>query len=123
MTDSISRIPAITVRLRTCRNNHRPKSEACGGDLLTDRTQNQRLTAKKAQNSGSRDNAASRQGTWKFVKLKKGKWELYDLEKDRSEMNNLAQTHPEKARELEVLWEKHTHRTLIYPKPHAGKKK
>jgi arylsulfatase A-like enzyme len=62
--------------------------------------------------------AAIRQGTWKLVRLgTKKPWELYDLEKDRSELNNLAGTHPEKAKALQALWEKHAHRTKIFPKP------
>ena len=68
-------------------------------------------------------NAAIRQGNWKLVKLKDKEWELYDIEKDRSELNNLDQTHPEKAKELEALWEENAHRTLIYPKPVRNKKK
>lgn len=31
-------------------------------------------------------------------------WELYDLNTDFSEANNLAETHPDKVRELEALW-------------------
>jgi arylsulfatase len=75
--------------------------------------------------------AAIRQGKWKLVKLrfkngnrkKAGQWELYDMEKDRSELNDLVKVYPEKAKELEALWEKHAHRTKIYPKPGGGKKK
>lgn len=67
-------------------------------------------------------NAAIRQGKWKLVRLNAGAWELYDLEKDRSELHDLAKVDPERAKELEALWEKHAHRTLIYPKP-SGKKK
>lgn len=70
-------------------------------------------------------NAAIRQGKWKLVRLnsKNAKWELYDTEKDRSEMNDLVNVYPEKAKELEALWEKHAHRTKIYPKPGSKKKK
>ena len=75
--------------------------------------------------------AAIRQGKWKLVKLRfkadqrkePGQWELYDMDKDRSELNDLARDHPEKAKELEALWEKHAHRTKIYPKPGSKKKK
>ncbi len=69
------------------------------------------------------ENAAIRQGNWKLVKLKGHDWELYDMVKDRSELNDLAETHPEKANELEALWEKNAHRTLIYPKPVRDRKK
>jgi len=70
-------------------------------------------------------NAAIRQGKWKLVRLNGKKWELYDIEKDRSELNNLAEAKPEKAAELAALWEKHAHRTLIFPKPEprGGKNK
>ena len=76
-------------------------------------------------------NRAIRQGKWKLVKLKYktsrkkvlGDWELYDIEKDRSELNDLVKDNPEKAKELETLWERHAHRTKIYPKPGEGKKK
>ena len=75
-------------------------------------------------------NCAIRQGKWKLVKLKyktsrkdiAGEWELYDMDKDRSELNDLVKVYPEKARELESLWEKHAHRTKIYPKPGGSKK-
>jgi arylsulfatase len=69
-------------------------------------------------------NAAIRKGDWKLVRVfAKGDWELYDMEKDRSELNDLSKDHPEKAKELAELWEKHAHRTLIYPKPNSRKKK
>ena len=76
-------------------------------------------------------NAAIRQGKWKLVKLKfkdgnrnkLGQWELYDMDKDRSELNDLANVYPEKAKELQELWEKHAHRTKIYPRPSSRKKK
>ncbi len=35
-------------------------------------------------------------------------WELYDLSKDRAEQNNLAAKMPDKVRELEKTWQKHT---------------
>ena len=69
-------------------------------------------------------NCAIRQGKWKLVKLrsKTDQWELYDMNKDRSELNDLANAYPTKAKELEALWEKHAHRTKIYPKPGSKKK-
>lgn len=74
---------------------------------------------------------AIRQGKWKLVKLRfkgadrkePGQWELYDMDKDRSELNDLVDVYPEKAKELEALWEKHAHRTKIYPKPGGSTKK
>jgi len=65
--------------------------------------------------------AAIRQGKWKLVRLSGKPWELYNLEKDRTELHDLAGTHPEKAEELEALWEKNAHRTRIYPNP-GGRK-
>ena len=41
---------------------------------------------------------------WKLVAAKGDPWELYDLSTDRAESNNLVQKHPEKAKELETLW-------------------
>lgn len=66
-------------------------------------------------------NAAIRRGKWKLVKLGGRKWELYDMEKDRSELNDLAAKHPETTDELAALWEKHAHRTRIYPRPGKNK--
>ena len=43
-------------------------------------------------------------GDWKLVAAKGDPWELYDLSTDRAESNNLVQEHPEKAKELETLW-------------------
>jgi len=68
-------------------------------------------------------NAAIRKGKWKLVRLGRKDWELYDMENDRSELNNLAQTHPEKSMALAELWEKNAHRTRIFPRPVARKKK
>lgn len=31
-------------------------------------------------------------------------WELYNLKEDRSETRNLLKEHPEKAKKLEILW-------------------
>ena len=67
--------------------------------------------------------AAIRKGNWKLVRLGYRKpWELYDIEKDRSELNDLAAEHPEKAGELEALWEAEARRTMIYPLP-GGRKR
>ena len=68
-------------------------------------------------------NAALRQGNWKAVRLRQNDgtfpapWELYNIANDRSESRNLAAEHPEKTAALAELWEKHAHRTLIYPFP------
>lgn len=50
------------------------------------------------------DNRAIRVGDWKLVAAKGDPWELYDLRNDRAESNNLVKKHPEKAKELEALW-------------------
>ncbi len=49
-------------------------------------------------------NRAGRVGGWKLVSEGKGAWELYDLRKDRGETHDLARELPEKARELEQVW-------------------
>ena len=48
-----------------------------------------------------------RDGKWKLLAptTKKLKWELYDMETDRGELNNLANTYPEKVREMAILYE------------------
>ena len=50
------------------------------------------------------DNRAIRVGDWKLVAAKGDPWELYDLSNDRAESNNLIKKHPDKAKELEALW-------------------
>jgi arylsulfatase len=51
-------------------------------------------------------NRAIRVGDWKLVAAgKDAAWELYDLKADRGESNNLAETHPEKVREMSALWQ------------------
>lgn len=49
-------------------------------------------------------NRAIRVGDWKLVAAKDEPWELYDLSTDRAESQNLVQQRPEKAKELEALW-------------------
>jgi arylsulfatase A-like enzyme len=49
-------------------------------------------------------NRAIRVGDWKLVAAKGDPWELYDLRTDRAESNNLAAGRPEKAMELEAMW-------------------
>jgi arylsulfatase A-like enzyme len=57
-------------------------------------------------------NRAIRAGDWKLVTLAKGNWELYDLSRDRGEQNNLASARPEKARELETMWNQQLEATI-----------
>jgi arylsulfatase len=50
-------------------------------------------------------NRAVRDGNWKLAwDAKVKRWELYDMIADRTEMHDLAETHPEKARELTAAW-------------------
>jgi arylsulfatase len=53
-------------------------------------------------------NRAIRVGDWKLVAAKGDPWELYDLKTDRAESHNLAKEHPDKAKELESLWNQKT---------------
>ena len=52
------------------------------------------------------DNRAVRVGDYKLVAAKGDPWELYDLKTDRAEQNNLAAKMPEKAKELEAVWQR-----------------
>lgn len=49
-------------------------------------------------------NRAVRVGNWKLVAAQADPWELYDLRTDRAESHDLAAKRPEKARELEKVW-------------------
>jgi arylsulfatase len=71
-------------------------------------------------------NRAIRVGHWKLVAAKDDPWELYDLRTDRAESHNLAREQPEKARELEALWNRQLEdmRRLAAktaPQPNQGK--
>ncbi len=45
-----------------------------------------------------------RDGDWKLVSFQSAAWELYNIAKDRTELNNLAETHPERLREMVTQW-------------------
>ncbi len=62
-------------------------------------------------------NRAVRQGKWKLVMYHSKSWELYDLEADRTEQNNLVTKEPQKAKELEALWETWAERCGVRPWP------
>lgn len=75
-------------------------------------------------------NRAVRQGDWKLVMKKSdGIYELFNLKDDKTEMNNLIAEYPEKAAQLEQLWDSESDRTLVLPQPkkflpgHKGKTK
>jgi arylsulfatase len=66
-------------------------------------------------------NRAVRDGDWKLVaKGINGPWELYNLLRDRTESNNLADTHPDRVKQLIQAWEAWAHRAKIYPMPTFG---
>ena len=68
-------------------------------------------------------NAAVRVADMKLVRFgRNGAWELYDLAKDRTEQNDLAETQPDKAKELAAKWEAWAERAHVKPYPGAGKK-
>jgi arylsulfatase A-like enzyme len=70
------------------------------------------------------NNAFVRDGKWKLVGrgvsatngVVPSRWELYDIEKDRTEINNLAETHPDKTKELAGQWDAWAKRAMVYPK-------
>ena len=53
-------------------------------------------------------NRAVRVGDWKLVAAEGEPWELYDLKTDRAEQRDLASQLPDKAKELESVWQRHT---------------
>ena len=53
-------------------------------------------------------NRALRSGDFKIVATKDAQWELYDLTTDRSEEKNLAESQPERLREMAAEWQKMT---------------
>jgi arylsulfatase len=66
-------------------------------------------------------NRAIRAGDWKLVSAGTGPWELYDLAHDRMENHDLAAKNPDKARELEQLWESTTAEFVELAKSTAGR--
>ncbi|MEZ5387002.1 MAG: arylsulfatase [Prosthecobacter sp.] len=66
-------------------------------------------------------NAAIRVGDMKLVrKGRNAPWELYDMKVDRTELHNLAESQPEKARELAAQWEAWAERAHVKPYPADG---
>ncbi len=66
-------------------------------------------------------NLALRDGRWKIVSQYKKDhpttWELYDMQADRTEQNDLADTMPEKVKELSSRWQSWADRVGVQPWP------
>ncbi len=76
-------------------------------------------------------NRAVRLGDWKLVSKgelldgpyahwtnsRLGEWELYNIEQDRSELHDLANTYPEKVKELASIWDEYAERIHVFPNP------
>lgn len=66
-------------------------------------------------------NRAVIDGEWKLVSKRTKKspytsdWELFNLKEDRTETNNLVEKYPEKASELQDLWENWAENNNVYP--------
>ncbi len=66
-------------------------------------------------------NRAVRWGKWKLVstgtngKPYIGSWELYDMVNDRTETRNLALEHPEKVKEMEMMWNEWAEKNRVFP--------
>ena len=55
---------------------------------------------------------------WKLVALSKDRvWHLYQISKDETEINDLANTYPEKVKELEKMWQDWANSHKVFPKP------
>lgn len=67
-------------------------------------------------------NRAVRVGNWKLVAKHNQNWELYDIAQDRVEANNLADTMPDKVKELAAKYDAYAKRALVEPWPVAKKK-
>lgn len=68
-------------------------------------------------------NRAIRVENWKLVaKGRQGKWELYDIDKDRSELNDLANSNPDKMKQLADMWDAYAKRANVIPYPENKKK-
>ncbi len=65
------------------------------------------------------ESSAIRQGDFKLVRgnkrYKNRTWELYNIAEDRCETKNLIATQPEKAKQLEKVWEEWARRVKVSP--------
>ncbi|MEY3172509.1 MAG: hypothetical protein RLZZ436_422 [Planctomycetota bacterium] len=73
-------------------------------------------------------NRAVRVGDWKLTAARDQPWELFNLARDRAEQQNLVSDHPDKARELEQIWQQQADQftalaKLTAPEPKAPTKK
>ena len=70
-------------------------------------------------------NLALRDGRWKIVSAYRRdqptRWELFDMDADRTELNDLADTHPEKLKEMVGKWQAWADRVGVQPWPFKNK--
>ncbi len=62
---------------------------------------------------GRRNQAAGE--LWTSKEVGQHSWELYNLSEDYSQAHNLAETNPEKLKELVELFDKEANRNNVYP--------
>lgn len=61
---------------------------------------------------------------WKLVAKHPDSWELYNLEKDRAEVDDLAESEPERVRELGDRWQAWAERSYVFPlRPYVREEK
>ena len=71
-------------------------------------------------------NRAIRQGPWKAVGKSDQPWELYNIDQDRAEQHDLAESQPERLKEMVGSWQAWAKRANVLPlgtwkKPEKGK--
>ena len=70
-------------------------------------------------------NLALRDGRWKIVSAYRRdqptRWELFDMNTDRTELNDLAETNPEKLKEMVGKWQAWADRVGVQPWPFKNK--
>lgn len=72
-------------------------------------------------------NLALRDGKWKIVSAyrrdKPTKWHLYDMDADRTEQSDLAESHPDKLREMIDKWQAWADRVGVQKWPFKNKRR